>query len=675
MSRVAFAPSAPSVLSVFTSGVTPSTRVDYQVSQNSAAVIPVQNLDYTSRGQRIAMYPLLNVGAPYELDLVYRFYSGKCPAYALQINLKTIEELSRELACPTSQNPTFPSISIDNEGFSSEVVSSFIPAATVLSRNNSFIRELPLELTRPSFVSLALEFNSMAAPLNISVFQRVAVGNVSVLNHIADGIWQGQTQHSGTTTLTNTYYAQLSGSYVIRINSPPYFASSPLGSSPLCFPYIWSSSVIPVGRAYVATVFLSDAVGLNPSLALSVTLTFSSAAYASSGLVVKSANSQVVVSAFYLSGNDGSSVSPTSATGISDDHRIWKLTFAAGALRGSTTYTLRTPTPAVLYGDSARTQPLYLPATHVYTTIDTTCSNRGTWDAANGVCQCLGPYAGIDCSVCATNFTYSEGSCIAEECTINTCNCDPNIQGWCSPLGVCTETPEGARCKCSAAYEDQTYCRSCSPGYSGYPDCQRYIECNPACENGGTCDTEVGQCKCPQNFAGDHCQSCATDYSGDKCQDYQAGSDSWKTTRTFLGITAAILVVAGAAVAAVWYIRRRGFGGKYRTLPRFDDDDEEAAPLPSYNNQFDEEGSEGHSALARFDTDRLSAALGGPDSDHPANEQAGPSTSSPSQPTNNNNTTTTTSSAPSIVDANAFSINGDDGDAPPPNPRGSLLDM
>ena len=121
------------------------------------------------------------------------------------------------------------------------------------------------------------------------------------------------------------------------------------------------------------------------------------------------------------------------------------------------------------------------------------------------VCVCDAPYAGSECSQCATGYHTAAGS----ECEPDRVSC---ITDDCGPFAECL----GTQCICGAGYTGNT-CSSCADGYQ---DNDGDSICLPACGSSGvscsqneTCQDESGiaLCQCPDP-SGVGCLACAPGY-------------------------------------------------------------------------------------------------------------------------------------------------------------------
>ncbi|CAH1263916.1 NOTCH1 [Branchiostoma lanceolatum] len=117
-------------------------------------------------------------------------------------------------------------------------------------------------------------------------------------------------------------------------------------------------------------------------------------------------------------------------------------------------------------------------------TCQPSCENGGKCE--NGICLCqegfMGPSCAIDIDECGLQIE-----------SYRTCDQD------------CVNTVGSYYCTCAFGYELQEDGRSCK-GKFFQPQCNAELRgCEPACENGGTC--ELGQCICPPGYSGPTCSS------------------------------------------------------------------------------------------------------------------------------------------------------------------------
>jgi len=122
-------------------------------------------------------------------------------------------------------------------------------------------------------------------------------------------------------------------------------------------------------------------------------------------------------------------------------------------------------------------------------------------------------------------------------------------------------------CNCKTGYAG-TYCRQCSKGFSGWPNCVK-------CLHGGTWDEKSQKCSCPHNFKGDVCEECAFGYSGDEC-----------TANAAIPVLSLLLIVIVAALAVGGVLLYNRFKkskrpGDYELVSTLDVDGEDLASKSS----------------------------------------------------------------------------------------------
>jgi len=260
--------------------------------------------------------------------------------------------------------------------------------------------------------------------------------------------------------------------------------------------------------------------------------------------------------------------------GISiDDNTQFLLTFP-GNFVAQKTYRLNIVAGFISnqQGDSVQ-----LLSMNYYVMMDVNCSSHGELD--NGMCFCCNGYAGPSCSYCddgyiADPIAAAAGnlSCLQKTgniCTAGTCSCDPNVQigcyGQCSPIGQCNDG-DGS-CNCPINYAG-VHCEICASGYIDWNSgCIKLKTCTSQCVR-GTCNEVTGNCECPDHWAGSACDECSAGWSGDNC-DNQISVDGHSSDIAFdktfhnLNIFAIVLAVI-AILCTISYLlyRRYGKGGK-----------------------------------------------------------------------------------------------------------------
>jgi len=161
----------------------------------------------------------------------------------------------------------------------------------------------------------------------------------------------------------------------------------------------------------------------------------------------------------------------------------------------------------------------------------TTCSEDvNECQAAISPCDpitiCINYPGGYNCTSCPSGYNGSgridQGGCIpicsppcqnGGVCSApQTCNCAETgyngntcaqeideclLSGACDPLTNCTNVPGGYQCS------------ECPAGYDGNGKTGCIAICNPACENGGTCQIVKGEhvCVCLEGYSGDTCST------------------------------------------------------------------------------------------------------------------------------------------------------------------------
>lgn len=141
---------------------------------------------------------------------------------------------------------------------------------------------------------------------------------------------------------------------------------------------------------------------------------------------------------------------------------------------------------------------------------------------SGGVCEdCTDGTTGTNCERCKPDYYRNPNRDVSHRDACVSCDCDPegSIDG-----GSCDQT--NGRCLCKENVGGER-CDQCKPGFyllsaSNPLGCTK-CECDPqGTENGQSCDSETGQCRCLPNVIGQRCDQCATQHwnlaSGRGCQ-------------------------------------------------------------------------------------------------------------------------------------------------------------
>ncbi|EFA77852.1 hypothetical protein PPL_09350 [Heterostelium album PN500] len=591
-----------SLINVYTKENTVVT-IDYDVydnNQNMQSI--VYNTGSRNNNQRSALFmagPIdrTDGGIPYTLNMQYNGrVRDMCPSYEMQVVIKPMARIYGDLACPQTANPMPSSVIVpDKYGSATEYVNSFF-SGDYLARNtyaSGFRYNVSFSITRYSHVEAMFSYYSDASNFLLFIYQKVTdKNNVTSLSQIGVGDWSSQ-YTTGLTTLTQTLINPRlrPGDYVLVINHPP-LAQQIVNASiygDLCFPFLYSLTILDVKTVYIGSVVPASAVNLSPNKALPLSITFSEPLYNSNKALIGCNNgTSLLKKAFYLSDNQITpTFYPTNVVCTTDDALTWTLTFSS-AFGSSKNYLLGLM-PGYLFDDSGANT--VLPPLHQYSTIDTTCSGNGAF--VDPSCQCKLGYVGTTCNICDQGYMEKNKAgqviCIKNPCTsYDICGCLPGTAGTnCTPIGACSADDTGnAICHCNKAYSGNR-CQTCNVGYKNFPYCTPNFNCEGGCGK-GSCDHTQGICVCPSNYEGENCQNCAPGYSGGDCK--KNGSSAIVALEVIAGLVAAALVIGLAA----WYIRHRYRSGvaRYKMLPKFEiEDDGQGSRFPGLYDSDEESNS------------------------------------------------------------------------------------
>jgi len=241
----------------------------------------------------------------------------------------------------------------------------------------------------------------------------------------------------------------------------------------------------------------------------------------SNGVMITASRLNPLLQTFYLQDMQSSAQIRPSAVEISqNDASVYILTFPP-SFTSLHSYKLAINDGIItnIAGDS-----LELLSMNIYFMIDTTCSGHG--DLNNGRCFCCNGYAGSSCQYCDVSYinvdtTGTNMTCklsLGQNCLIDTCGCDPQVNnhgcyGQCIPIGICS-IGDGT-CRCPTNYAGD-HCESCASGYTNWEGgCTKSAVCGTCVH--GVCSGNLAMCICDDHYAGSTCEECAVGWSGDNC--------------------------------------------------------------------------------------------------------------------------------------------------------------
>ncbi|EFC46040.1 predicted protein [Naegleria gruberi] len=173
---------------------------------------------------------------------------------------------------------------------------------------------------------------------------------------------------------------------------------------------------------------------------------------------------------------------------------------------------------------------------NVFANESNVCSGHGSCKSPNN-CSCFGNWEGESCQSCKEGYTgsecdtpvsgYSGSNCDIPVCFGSSVEGDGSLvcsgHGNCSGPDMCTcnENWSGNDCStCREGYYGED-CSSCTPGFSGercdIPSCFG-ISANASnvCSGNGYCFSP-DLCSCFENWKGESCNQCSSDYIGELC--------------------------------------------------------------------------------------------------------------------------------------------------------------
>ncbi|KYQ93296.1 hypothetical protein DLAC_05961 [Tieghemostelium lacteum] len=609
-SNISLAVSEPTLINIFTTEYI-STNLDYDIYQSIGNT--EQATSYSSSlhqgnektylfildGPFIPKSPHNPIPPPlsYYIDMTFtQMAKGACPAFTMQILMKPLSYLNKELACPSVVNSQLPSHWVVPDAYNSytEFVSSIISGDYIQKNSdskNGFVYNIDFTTKVSSRIDATFSYYSLASNFILTISSRNVASNGQVTRSvIGTGDWS-TALNSGITTLSQTLTSSRlkAGNYTLTITHPPlttnYFTASVY--SDLCFPFIYTLNIMDSKTVYAGQVSPAAGSYMPPNMDLLIQIQFSEPLYDSANNSVACLNTATVMNSFSLINKfNNAFVAPSSVVCASEDATTWNINFAQSTLSPATTYQLLM---TGLFDDSGA--PAVLPQSHLYSMIDTSCSSNGQYVGYG--CQCAVGYQGQVCDQCQQGFINNNpngaAECVTNLCQVDTCNCKPDTPG-CVPLGTCHTNPisQTTECLCGQQYNGTT-CNRCANGYTNYPYCTPNFSCQGGCGK-GSCDKTSGTCQCPDNFQGPNCGQCASGYSGKDCK--KIGSSAIIALEVI-----AALLAAGAVVGfGAWYIRQRFRAGvaRYKMLPTFEIDESEYKNSSKFPGLYDDSDEENH---------------------------------------------------------------------------------
>ncbi|KAM9960930.1 hypothetical protein ACTFIW_010090 [Dictyostelium discoideum] len=604
--NISFTIGQPTFVNIFTvDDLTASIDADIFVKNTAND----QDLLYDVTLHNTAQHSMLFVANPpksglqsnFSISLTFKGVSkDACPAFGLQLVMKPVSYLTNQLYCTKNFQPKLPNTNPkpNQYGVVNEYISSSMPGDYIngmATANNQFEYNIDFSLDRISRIEASISFDSIATNFYLKLSTRTTdkTGKV-VRNSISTGDWNAENSFGETTMTSSISSSRLAiGNYSITIIQPKYQPNSWITSSiygELCFPFTYSLTIMDRNQVYAGSVTPSNAFNLLPNHDLTLVFQTHSTLYSDSQATILCNSSQYIKDTFYLASQSSSdTIAPSNVICGADDGTKWTFVFSNDSLVADSSYILSIRDGKLFDSNAV---PATLPPQHIYTMLDTSCSNNGYFKDSG--CICAKGYTGVDCYNCAPDYhnidTQGSPVCVKSQCEPYYCGCDPNNNSTCTQLGKCITNPDGnAVCICSGPYNGTT-CNKCALGYHNYPYCTVWKDCGDCGK--GSCDHENGQCTCPDNYQGPSCSQCADGYSGSDCK--KNGSGAIVALEVIGALVAASILIG----AAIWYIRNRYRSGvtRYKMLPKFDfdNDGEHTTQFPGlYDDDDDAFGGSG----------------------------------------------------------------------------------
>ncbi|KAK5576095.1 hypothetical protein RB653_007233 [Dictyostelium firmibasis] len=598
--NVSFTVSEPTFVNIFTiDDLTSSIDADIFVRGTDND----QDLLYDVSIHNTAQHSLLFVADPpksgkdtnFTMSLTFKGVSkDACPAFGLQVIMKPVSYLTNQLYCTKNFSPKLPTTNPkpDQYGTFNEYISSSISGDyinSLASSGNQFEYNIDFSLDRISRIDVSFSFDSIATNFYLKLSTRTTdkTGKV-VRNTISTGDWTAENSFGETSMTSIISSSRLAiGNYSITIIQPKYQANSWVTSSiygELCFPFTYSLTIMDRNQVYAGSVSPTNGFNLLPNHDLSLVIQSHATFYDNTNKTILCQSTQYIKDTFYLASQSSSDIiAPSNVICGSDDGTKWTLVFSNTSLASDSSYILSVHNGKLFDINGI---PAVLPPQHIYSMLDTSCSNNGQFK--DSVCKCALGYTGVDCNNCAPKYHNINGQgspiCVSSSCSPIYCGCDPNNNSTCTQLGKCKVNPENhAVCICSKPYNGTT-CNTCAFGYRNWPYCTVWKDCGDCGK--GSCDRDNGQCLCPDNYQGPSCSQCADGYSGSDCK--KNGSGAIIALEVIGSLIVASILIGGA----VWYIRNRYRSGvaRYKMLPKFefDNDSEHTTQFPGLYDDNDD---------------------------------------------------------------------------------------
>lgn len=532
-------------------------------------VTPVHaNITYGQRLESFSLQPPSG-GATVEIQLLKDVNidpTGTCFYFAFDLQLKPIDEITKELRCPSGHQAKLPdsTVTFDQRGVGVQRLQAVMDYQMLDPSSSAFQTKVAFQVKgKPAAVAVSASFDSLSNFLYITISRATRFFGPMTLGRSTFSMVTGRDKTNLVQRIVGTLTPD---NYTITLAHPNVDHEPFKPRVGNCFPYIWELQLVPISIPFVSFVLPEGGDGFNSFYDLVIRITLSEAPFTFNGSApINEANAHIIMEAFKLG-----DLSPSRVELKTSDNTIWALTFpkapfhpkAAARSRAAPTtleegknYPLRM-IDNMLFNSKGEAFIYNSPRT--FSTLENGCSGHGAWNDASSQCACETGYVGSHCDQCAFNYVALGSVCVEDisgACkNASICGCSNPGAAVCDPLGQCKPISGRPFCHCKSNYAGD-HCETCAPGFINYPLCKVVDECTPHCVH-GECDTTSKTCKCDSNWKGSaDCSKCTPGYSGADCKtrDDNGGSSSgFVKFLTISGILLAVFACFGGVAWLAW---------------------------------------------------------------------------------------------------------------------------